>query len=216
MSELVICHFCNDPITKMYGRQSESLLMHHISCEPEVIVPTHHGCHSTDTSKGKLRPIHIPTPKELFRKSLGNEVECYFCDESITRMNGVQKDSLVIHHINGDDNDDRLENLTAAHRGCHQSHHSKGTKMGDDNPSRRPEVRALRSKAMGEGGGGKRIWKIRKLRYGPTGVKDPEAFKKTHTIANRNPEKTRKGWITRRERYGPTGRRKVGVVRTLV
>jgi hypothetical protein len=147
----------------------------------------------------------VPTAKELFVKSLGDTVICCFCDELITRRNGHKKDSLIIHHINGNDKDNHLENLTPVHRGCHQSHHSKGTKMGDDNPSKRPEVRKKKSKAMGEGGGARRTWEERKRRYGDMGVKDPELFRETQKMVNNDPKKLEIGWNTRRERYGPSG-----------
>jgi hypothetical protein len=205
MDEVITCFFCGGPITEMSGRGTKSICRHHISYTPEVIVPTHHGCHASDKFKGKPKTKHVPTAKELFIKSLGDTVVCYFCGELITRRNGRKKDSLTIHHINGNDKDNQFENLTPVHRGCHQSHHSKGTKMGDDNPSKRPEVRKKKSKAMGEGGGARRTWEERKRRYGDMGVKDPELFRETQKMVNNDPKKLEIGWNTRRERYGPSG-----------
>ena len=48
---------------------------------------------------------------------------CYFCGKPITELNGKGTNSLVIHHINGDDNDNSLENRVFTHHGCHTKHH---------------------------------------------------------------------------------------------
>jgi len=48
---------------------------------------------------------------------------CYFCNESIIKLIGSDADSLAVHHINGDHEDDRLENRAYTHFGCHSCYH---------------------------------------------------------------------------------------------
>ena len=51
---------------------------------------------------------------------------CGFCGELIVKSSGRDSDSLVVHHINENREDNRLSNLMAAHFGCHAAHHMIG------------------------------------------------------------------------------------------
>lgn len=42
---------------------------------------------------------------------------CFFCTED------VMFEDVVVHHVDNDRSNDAVENLAAAHRGCHSSHH---------------------------------------------------------------------------------------------
>jgi len=44
---------------------------------------------------------------------------CFFDNEPIEKLYGKDSDSLAIHHINGDHYDNRAENISLAHSGCH-------------------------------------------------------------------------------------------------
>jgi hypothetical protein len=52
--------------------------------------------------------------------------DCYFCQTPITKLSGLDYDSLVIHHINHNHYDNRPENRAMAHNGCHTKHHQIG------------------------------------------------------------------------------------------
>ena len=47
---------------------------------------------------------------------------CDFCKKEVLAVD------LDIHHRDGDHSNDNPENLVAAHRSCHASHHSSGRK----------------------------------------------------------------------------------------
>lgn len=47
----VICFVCGERITKMTGRDSNSLANHHVSYDPEITTPCHFGCHPKHHSK---------------------------------------------------------------------------------------------------------------------------------------------------------------------
>ena|SRR3990167_9617099 len=56
---------------------------------------------------------------------------CYFCKnlldykEFFPKTSGKQLDGFVLHHENENRKDNRVENLTWSHRGCHSKHHKK-------------------------------------------------------------------------------------------
>lgn len=133
---IIFCYFCGEPITKMEGCNSDSLCTHHINGNrednrPENLVFTHCGCNSSHHNKGAKRQSRkIISTKRKAMKLFENKMFCYFCYEPITKMNGHDADSLIVHHINGDPYDDREENLAVTHKGCHQSNHISG----EDNP----------------------------------------------------------------------------------
>lgn len=49
---------------------------------------------------------------------------CYFCSNEIVKLTGKDSDSLCVHHLNGDHNDDREANRVNAHCGCHSHYHT--------------------------------------------------------------------------------------------
>ena len=52
---------------------------------------------------------------------------CYFCKQTITTLSGRNgKDTLVIHHKDGNSKNNTLKNLVPAHWGCHVSYHNMG------------------------------------------------------------------------------------------
>jgi hypothetical protein len=69
---------------------------------------------------------------------------CVFCDAEVQAWwdSGLEddrhKDALIIHHRNGDHDDNTPGNLTPSHYGCHTKHHKllnplvpKGSKLSD-------------------------------------------------------------------------------------
>lgn len=214
-SGILLCHFCNNPITKMNGHDSDSLLMHHLSYVPEVKVPAHRGC---DTRYHKTHPDHPTNPETEYRKkfikNLGDDTTCHFCGEEIQGMLGRAPESLIIHSLDGDHDNWDPENKVPTHRGCHASYHM----FGDNNPAKRPEVRKLLSKAkIGKylgvvrsdevrrniSDGIARTWPDRKRKYGASGGNDRAA----DTRRERDPDSAwaTELWKRRRELYGPSG-----------
>lgn len=66
----------------------------------------------------------INTQKQLFFGRPNVLGVCYFCGEPIIKPRGRDSESVCIHHLNGDPNDDRPENLVLSHFGCHTSYHN--------------------------------------------------------------------------------------------
>jgi hypothetical protein len=60
-------------------------------------------------------------------------VKCYFCGkdllESLPKRRG---DYLTIHHLDGNRNNNSIENLVLAHRRCHKAYHLKISKQKQD------------------------------------------------------------------------------------
>lgn len=52
----VYCFFCQKEITEFTGCASGSIILHHVSYAPQVVVPVHYGCHSSDSFKGEKNP----------------------------------------------------------------------------------------------------------------------------------------------------------------
>jgi hypothetical protein len=50
---------------------------------------------------------------------------CYFCGEPVEPDAAEPRRRLVVHHLDHDRSNGAPDNLTASHRGCHQSHHLK-------------------------------------------------------------------------------------------
>jgi len=50
---------------------------------------------------------------------------CYFCGKPIIELNGKGKNSLIVHHVNGDDSDNSPENRVFSHHSCHTTYHVK-------------------------------------------------------------------------------------------
>ncbi len=160
--EMEICYFCGELITKFNGLEKDSLVIHHLNHNrgdnsPENLSPAHQGCHISYHNKGSHPSKSLRT--QLLEK-YGESISCSFCGEPIIKLRRRDSDSLVIHHINGDQNDNYLENLTPTHFKCHLVYHNKGNQYakgykhsekrlkqlseavkGDKNPAKRPEVR---------------------------------------------------------------------------
>lgn len=153
------CYFCDEPIIELSGHDSDSLCNHHITYIPEVIVPTHFGCH---VRYHKTHPDHPTNPeaeyRERFIESLGDNVMCYFCGEEITKKyyDGTAE-SLTLHSLDGDHGNWEPTNKVPTHLRCHSRYHNTGKIVseetrqklskphpwcvGDKNPSRRPDQR---------------------------------------------------------------------------
>ncbi len=59
---LIRCHFCEEPITRLEGRASESLHIHsldgnHKNWDPANKVPSHHRCHNIHHHLGKFHAV---------------------------------------------------------------------------------------------------------------------------------------------------------------
>lgn len=147
---------------------------------------------------------------------------CHFCNDKIMKF-GVESGSLCFHSLDENHKNWTPSNKRPVHRGCHQRYHCSGEKsaskrpevrekfskaiMGDKNPMKRPEVAAKHT-------GDKhhmrhpefpiKVWKTRRERYGPSGMKDPEKYYRERSQAMKKGV-AQKIWKTRRERYGPTG-----------
>jgi hypothetical protein len=53
-----------------------------------------------------------------------NELRCYFCGKPIIEKSGKKTDSLAIHHLDGNHDNDIPENRAECHYGCHSKYHS--------------------------------------------------------------------------------------------
>jgi len=146
---------------------------------------------------------------------------CHFCGDKITKF-GWEAESLCFHSLDGNHDNWIPSNKTPCHRACHMTHHNTGKvfteerkqniskakkgkpqpwSRGDRNPMRNPEVAAKNARARtgvplseDHKRSLKKGWDGRRERYGPSGVKDPEATSKSIS------EGGKKAWITRRQR----------------
>ncbi len=75
---------------------------------------------------------------------------CHFCGESITEAGGrrLERQSLVIHHLDEDRSNGAPSNLVAAHHGCHVSFHRQGEKHPLYGKPRSAETRAKMRESM--------------------------------------------------------------------
>lgn len=212
-----LCHFCNEPITKMNGHDSYSLCNHHITYDPEITVPAHFGCnvryhrtHPTDTPYKSMRDRYI--------ERLGDNVICHFCGESITKKYGRDSESLDIHSLDGNHDNWDPDNKVPAHAGCHDSYHSTGERnvmYGKPNYWGHHTEEAKR--LIGDSKRGKkrdpgvmrRVVVTTRARYGMA-MCSPEADKeRSKRMRENSPQKDHdtvmKGVRTRFERHGPSG-----------
>ncbi|KKL51521.1 hypothetical protein LCGC14_2294670 [marine sediment metagenome] len=63
---------------------------------------------------------------EVFRARGPDGMKCHFCAEEVIGLEGRNKDSLVIHSLDGDHENWTPENKVPTHHGCHGSHHNTG------------------------------------------------------------------------------------------
>lgn len=175
----IICHFCGESILKLSGRDSDSFLEHHVSYNPEIIVPVHYGCHSSDTFKGKKNP-----------KSGGNK----------GKDNPMYGREFSLAH---------RKNLSIARKevvssgiicGMKGKHHSEETKE-------KLRLAALGKKNYWYGTKGPMYGRRHteeakeKIRRASVGQKHTEETKEKIR------EKVKQNWIERKKKYGSTGRR---------
>lgn len=75
--------------------------------------------------KSRRRKINARHNEELI-KYFGVPLICHFCGEKVSKLNGLESDSLVFHSL--DENHDNWdpENKTPSHRGCHVRYHNSG------------------------------------------------------------------------------------------
>jgi len=199
-----VCYFCRNPITRLTGRDADSLLTHHVTYIPEVKVLVHRGCH---TKYHKTHPNHPTNPDTEYRKRFTESSEdmvCFFCDEPITKMYGLGPDSLLIHSLDGNHENWDSENKVPTHRGCHQRFHI----AGDRNPSKRPEVAAKISKTRTGSKTGKKAWRTRRDLYGPSGLPEDTLERLSSLMKGdgnpmRNPESVAKMSRTKIGKHNP-------------
>ncbi len=195
VQEVLTCHFCNDPITKITGQDSDSLCNHHITYIPEVKVPAHIGC---NVRYHRTHPDHPTDPTTEYRRgfieSLGGMASCYFCGEQITKMSGMESKSLFIHSLDGDHGNWEPTNKVPTHHGCHARYHA----INISKCTRRKISISVQNTR-------EEVWRKRRERYGPTGFKDPNCMRGENSPMYRNVEAAERGWDTRRERHGPSG-----------
>ncbi len=228
---ILLCYFCCKQITKAKQQDADSLCNHHITYIPEVIVPSHRGCH---IKYHKTHPTHPKNPEFEYRKRLiegDDNILCYFCGKQVNKMIGHDSVSLLIHSFDGNHNNWDKDNKVPTHRGCHTRYHvmcrdvSEETrrkmgraKEGDINPMKDPEIPAKAWKVKRDrytpeeiSEIGERGWVTRRERYGRSGcvgehhTKRPEVRKKISNANRGNSQIGIEAWKTRRERYGPSG-----------
>lgn len=209
--EVLICHFCNNPITKLSGRGSDSLLMHHITYIPEVKAPTHRSCH---TKYHMTHPDHPTNPEAEYRKrlieSLDGDITCFFCGEEITKF-GMGSKLLVIHSLDGNHDNWDPENKVSAHKGCHMKYHVGKLRVDPTSVYNSPAYRinhmmacreawknpiAIRNKSIAI----TKSWIKRREKLGHSGFTEDGLLR-----LNKPGQKKPQIWLTRRERYPSHG-----------
>lgn len=73
----------------------------------------------------------MPNYRKLFLTAHGDgPYVCVFCPEAVLAISAktkfLKRDDGVVHHQDHDRENNELENLVAAHHGCHVSHHMTG------------------------------------------------------------------------------------------
>ena len=66
----------------------------------------------------------------LLMMSLDARSLCFFCGESLLEADVLK---ITVHHINGNHEDDRPENLALSHECCHRGYHAKVILHGENN-----------------------------------------------------------------------------------
>jgi len=98
--------------------------------------------------KGRLREFLILLLKKY-------DVRCYFCGEPITEEDLPPRggDKLTIHHLNGNRDDNSVENLVLVHRRCHKAYHLRQTKNKAKEGSNGEEKRRKEVQGVGRAQG---------------------------------------------------------------
>lgn len=194
-----ICIFCNDPIIKMNGSSSTSFCNHHVSYDPDVVVPAHRGCHNRYHRTHPTHPINPEIKhREEFIESLDKSIICHFCGDLIIGSTGKGAKSLAIHSLDGNHKNWGPLNKVPAHNSCHSAFHQSGRTLSEETRRKISEIK------KGHGYRVTKSWETRRERYGPSGLKDPEAVYKDRSERMKNRD-SNKIWEIRRQRYGPSG-----------
>lgn len=220
-----LCYFCSKVITIFLGKSRDAIIIHHLNGNgkdnrPENLVPAHNGCHMKYHNKKENRGPEWGTgfavaKRKLIESFRGNPI-CCFCQNSITKLNGQDSESLCIHHINDDDDDNRPENLIPSHIGCHMTYHSE--KRGISPEAREKIKRTLIGHPVSEETRnkitnsliGKPLSKqcrenlSRALTGRILSIEHREKMRNCMTTEEKSIA-AKKGWITRKENHGPSG-----------
>lgn len=65
--------------------------------------------------------------KRIFLEHFEEPYACVYCGNVIEKIFGRESDSLAVHHGDGDNTNNSVENLKPMHMGCHPKHHHIGT-----------------------------------------------------------------------------------------
>lgn len=71
---------------------------------------------------------------KIFRARSPDGMRCHFCRKEVTVLEGHQRESLVIHSIDGDHENWDPQNKVPTHYGCHTTHHHTGKWVGERSP----------------------------------------------------------------------------------
>lgn len=65
--------------------------------------------------------------RQLFLRTYGpSPWPCAFCRQEVEKLGLRGKLAGLVHHLDGNHDNDAPENLSAAHRGCHTTYHLSG------------------------------------------------------------------------------------------
>jgi hypothetical protein len=74
--------------------------------------------------------------REKVIQRFSQPLKCHFCNTEITETDGIRKNSLVIHSLDGNHKNWDLKNKVPAHNHCHVAYHYHKDKnmVGENNP----------------------------------------------------------------------------------
>jgi len=98
-----------------------------------------------------------------FRKNAPRPWLCLFCNEEVAE---IKRGMSVVHHKDHDRSHNTLENLSAAHKLCHDRHHLNGRVITWGG-----KISESKKEAWKDGTYNK-IWETRRARYGSTGTRN--------------------------------------------
>lgn len=186
------CHFCGEEITKLYGRESESLCFHsldgnHDNWDPSNKVPSHYGCHSSFHWKGDKNPTYGKP-----------NYWGHHTDDAKRRI--------------GDSKRGKKRDPDIFQRGVATARARYGKAMCPPKAAKEKSERMRKNNPQKNHDTVMKGVKTRFERHGPSGCRDNELRKKRIGDANRgNSQIGIKGRQTRRELYGSSGYSKEGL-----
>lgn len=82
--------------------------------------------------KDPTRPIPRAHGSRLIflRANPGPPWLCFYCGDEVVKR-GTERDSLHVHHLDGDNQNNKLSNLVPTHQVCHHRHHRLGVPMSE-------------------------------------------------------------------------------------